>query len=54
MKQLLFIAHRVPFPPNKGERVRAFHEIKALSEYFHVSQPASAHTRADVIAANEF
>jgi len=53
MKQLLFIAHRVPFPPNKGERVRAFHEIKALSEYFHVTVAALAHNREDVIAANE-
>ena len=37
MKRLLFIAHRVPFPPDKGERVRAFHEIKALSAHFEIT-----------------
>ena len=53
MKQLLFIAHRVPFPPDKGERVRAFHEIKALSKYFRVTVAALAHNHEDVEAANE-
>ena len=47
MKRLLFIAHRVPYPPDKGERVRAFHEIKALSAHFRVTLAALAHTRAD-------
>ena len=47
MKRLLFIAHRLPYPPDKGERVRAFNEIQALSEHFRitlaafVSQPLS-------------
>ncbi len=29
--QILFIAHRVPFPPDKGDKIRSFHEIKHLS-----------------------
>jgi sugar transferase (PEP-CTERM/EpsH1 system associated) len=50
MKRLLYISHCLPYPPDKGERVRAFHEIQALSSHFritlaalergHVDQPA--------------
>jgi sugar transferase (PEP-CTERM/EpsH1 system associated) len=40
MKRLLFIAHRVPYPPDKGERVRAFHELKALSRHFRITLAA--------------
>lgn len=31
-KRVLFLAHRTPFPPNKGEKIRAFWELQALSE----------------------
>ena len=51
MKRLLFIAHRVPYPPDKGDRLRAFHEIKALSEHFHITLAALAHGRGDHQAA---
>ncbi|WP_035802869.1 TIGR03087 family PEP-CTERM/XrtA system glycosyltransferase [Deferrisoma camini] len=30
-KNLLFIAHRVPYPPDKGEKIRAFHQIRHLA-----------------------
>lgn len=33
--RILFLAHRVPFPPNKGEKIRAFHEIRGLRERGH-------------------
>jgi polysaccharide biosynthesis protein PslH len=29
--KVLFLAHRIPFPPNKGEKIRAFNEIRHLS-----------------------
>ncbi|GAB4256647.1 MAG: TIGR03087 family PEP-CTERM/XrtA system glycosyltransferase [Deferrisomatales bacterium] len=29
---MLVVAHRVPYPPNKGEKIRAFHEIRHLAE----------------------
>lgn len=32
---ILFISHRVPFPPNKGEKIRTFHQLKHLSELSH-------------------
>jgi len=47
MKRLLYIAHRVPYPPDKGERVRAFHQIRALADHFRVTVAALAHSRQD-------
>ena len=29
--KLLYIAHRIPYPPNKGDKIRTFNEIKYLS-----------------------
>jgi sugar transferase (PEP-CTERM/EpsH1 system associated) len=28
--KILFLVHRIPFPPDKGEKIRAFHELKFL------------------------
>ncbi len=53
MKRLLFISHRVPYPPDKGERVRAFHEIEALAQHFRVTVATLAHQPSDVEAAAE-
>jgi len=36
MKDLLFLAHRIPYPPNKGDKIRSFHILKHLSERFRV------------------
>jgi sugar transferase (PEP-CTERM/EpsH1 system associated) len=30
-KTILYLAHRIPFPPNKGDKIRSFNEIKYLS-----------------------
>ena len=37
MKRMLFISHCVPHPPDKGKRVRAFNEIRILTEHFHIT-----------------
>jgi sugar transferase (PEP-CTERM/EpsH1 system associated) len=29
--EILFLAHRVPFPPNRGDKIRAHHLLQALS-----------------------
>jgi glycosyl transferase family 4 len=29
--KILFLCHRVPFPPDKGDKIRAFHLLRALS-----------------------
>ncbi len=33
--KLLFIAHRIPYPPNKGDKIRSFHELQSLVERGH-------------------
>lgn len=34
--QILFLAHRIPYPPDKGERIRAFHELRYLGSRHEV------------------
>ncbi len=36
MPRLLFLAHRIPFPPEKGEKIRAWHMLDHLSRRFEV------------------
>lgn len=36
MDGLLFIAHRIPYPPNKGDKIRSFHLLRHLSERYAV------------------
>lgn len=31
-RNILFLAHRVPYPPNRGDRIRSYHILKFLSE----------------------
>jgi sugar transferase (PEP-CTERM/EpsH1 system associated) len=33
---LLFLVHRFPFPPNRGDRIRSFHMLKFLSQHFSI------------------
>lgn len=52
MKRMLFVTHRVPYPPDKGERVRAFHEIQALTDHFDITLATLAHNKQDVQSAD--
>lgn len=36
MEGLLFLAHRIPFPPNKGDKIRSFHLLRHLSTHYAV------------------
>ncbi|MEP4889834.1 MAG: TIGR03087 family PEP-CTERM/XrtA system glycosyltransferase [Aliiglaciecola sp.] len=33
---LLFLCHRIPFPPNKGDKIRSFNMLKVLSQRFDI------------------
>ena len=33
---LLYLCHRIPYPPNKGDKIRSFNILKKLSEHFDV------------------
>jgi sugar transferase (PEP-CTERM/EpsH1 system associated) len=35
--QLLYLVHRVPFPPNRGDRIRSYHMLRYLAERYDVS-----------------
>lgn len=57
MQDLLFLTHRLPYPPNKGERIRAYHALQYLRRHFRVhlgtfidrddDQPYAEHLAAD-------
>lgn len=36
MQHLLFLSHRIPFPPNKGDKIRSYHLLKHLSTQYRV------------------
>ena len=35
-RRLLFLAHRIPYPPDKGEKIRAWHMLNHLAKRFTV------------------
>lgn len=44
--KIAFLSHRVPFPPNKGEKIRTFHQIEYLARQghqLHVLCPVNGH-----------
>jgi sugar transferase (PEP-CTERM/EpsH1 system associated) len=36
MRDLLFLAHRIPFPPDKGDKIRSFQIFRQLSRHYRV------------------
>ena len=36
MPDLLFLAHRIPYPPDKGDKIRAWHLLEHLSESYRI------------------
>ncbi len=36
MDDLLFLAHRIPYPPNKGDKLRSYHVLKHLAKRYRV------------------
>ena len=36
MHDLLFLVHRIPFPPNKGDKVRSFHLLRYLAQHYRI------------------
>ncbi len=48
MGDILFLAHRVPFPPNRGDKVRSWHLIKGLSKLARVHVAALCDDPADM------
>ena len=36
MQSILFLVHRIPYPPNKGDKIRSFNLLKVLNKHFRV------------------
>lgn len=36
MEALLFLAHRIPYPPNKGDKIRSYHLLQHLTRRYRV------------------
>ena len=52
--KITFITHRVPFPPNKGEKLRTFHQIEYLVKLGHtVSVYSPTETDQDELDAKQ-
>jgi sugar transferase (PEP-CTERM/EpsH1 system associated) len=46
--KVLVVSHRIPFPPNKGEKLRTFHQLEHLSNIGHsISLLAPLHDASD-------
>jgi len=35
-EDLLYLTHRIPYPPNKGDKIRSFHLLRHLSQHYRV------------------
>ena len=50
MARLLILAHRIPFPPNKGEKLRTFHQIEELVRKGHEVTVLAPYETTDCLA----
>ncbi len=48
MKNLLFLSLRLPYPPHRGDRIRAFHFIRGLQEKYRIALAAFFEKRSEL------
>ncbi|MGE7206219.1 TIGR03087 family PEP-CTERM/XrtA system glycosyltransferase [Sphingomonas sp. NPDC019816] len=48
MRDLLFLAHRVPFPPDRGDKIRSYHILRHLSHDWRVHLCTFGESEADL------
>ncbi|WP_419807279.1 TIGR03087 family PEP-CTERM/XrtA system glycosyltransferase [Sphingomonas sp.] len=53
MTNLLFLAHRVPYPPDRGDKIRSYQVLRHLAQRARVHLIAFADDPADEVAAPE-
>jgi polysaccharide biosynthesis protein PslH len=46
--KILFLCHRIPYPPDKGEKIRAFHQLRAMAARHEVDLFTLADDPADL------
>jgi len=49
MGEILFLAHRIPFPPDRGDKIRSHHLLRALADIAPVHVGCFADTEADLV-----
>ncbi|WP_143871119.1 TIGR03087 family PEP-CTERM/XrtA system glycosyltransferase [Catenovulum sediminis] len=47
MEPILYLCHRIPFPPNKGDKIRSFNILKYLSAHYEVHLGAFVDDESD-------
>lgn len=53
MSEILFLAHRVPFPPDRGDKIRSNHLLRRIAEIAPVHVGALADDAADMAQESE-
>jgi polysaccharide biosynthesis protein PslH len=51
--EILFLSHRLPFPPDRGDKIRSHHVLKALAELAPVHVGCFAETSTDLTHEGE-
>jgi len=46
--KILYLCHRIPYPPNKGDKIRAFYQLRAMAMRHEVDLFTLADDRADL------
>jgi sugar transferase (PEP-CTERM/EpsH1 system associated) len=46
--KVLYLCHRIPYPPNKGDKIRAFHQLRAIAALHEVDLFTLADDAADL------
>lgn len=49
--RLLYLAHRVPYPPNKGDKIRSYHHVRHLAAHHDVALASFVDQEEDWAAA---
>ena len=54
MKQpLLYLCHRIPYPPNKGDKIRSFNQLVYLAKHYDIYLGCFADDPADMVYTKE-
>src|SRR5215471_17760588 len=48
LMRILYVVHRIPYPPNKGDKIRSFNQVKFLGERHELHLACLADERADL------
>ncbi len=46
--RVLYLTHRLPYAPNRGDRIRAFHMLREMSRFAEVSLLSLVHDEEEV------